>query len=474
MVVKFILKSLFLTNGCKEMNIKPHKILEKELTNQLKTGKMKDRNKTSLLPDYLFEKLPKDLKAITQNYKGRERDMVLLSCLGVISSCLPNYYGVYDGHDVAVNLYIMIIAPPASGKGVIKNSLELINRIDEEIRKRSLKEIDKVKKANTKESVNSPLPPVEHKIFPGNITSADFYQHLENSKHGALILESEADTISNMLKSDFGNYSDILRKAFHHEILSISRKTEKLYGRINNPKLSMVISGTPDQLQPLIKSRDNGLFSRFILYNFDEVSPFKNVFEKNDKSYVNDFKKLEQKLFEFYGFYRKDGRQILFKLDKDQEAYFTKIFSDINDKYVQNFDQNFLPNIRRHAFMCFRLMMIISLLRNIDNLIESKEENAIVKCENSDIELSIDLIKRLLDHCYHSYVTLGGATNSTTLQDKTFLKKLESNFTSQQAYEIGKILGIKKRVVDDKIRQFLDKNLISRVKKGHFKKHLKK
>lgn len=435
---------------------------------------MEDRNKTSLLPDHLFEKLPEDLKAITQNYEGRERDMILLPCLGVMSCCLPNYYGVYDGDDVTANLYVMIIAPPASGKGVIKNSLDLISRIDEEIRKRSLKEIDKVKKANKKESVNSPLPPIEHKIFPGNITSADFYQHLENSKHGALILESEADTISNMLKSDFGNYSDILRKAFHHETLSISRKIEKLYCRIIKPKLSMVISGTPDQLQPLIKSRDNGLFSRFILYNFDEVSSFKNVFEKNDKNYVNDFQKLEQKLFEFYGFYRKDGRQILFKLDKDQEEYFIKIFSNINDKYEQSFDKNFLPNIRRHALICYRLMMIISLLRNIDNLIKSKEGNAVVKCENSDIDLSVELIKCLIDHCYHSYVTLGGATNSTTLQDKTFLKKLGSNFTSQEAYEIGKSLGIKKRVVIDKIRQFQDKNLISRVKKGHFKKHLKK
>lgn len=435
---------------------------------------MKDKNKTGLLPDELFEKLPADLKAITQNYKGRERDMVLLSCLGVISCCLPNYYGIYDGEDITTHLYVMIVAPPASGKGVIKNSLELINGIDKQIRKECSKKIDAVKKSNRKDDSNLPIPPVEHKIFPGNITSADFYQHLENSKHGALILESEADTISNMLKSDFGNYSDILRKAFHHEPLSISRKIEKLYCRINKPKLSMVISGTPDQLQPLIRSRDNGLFSRFILYNFDEVASFKNVFEKKDKSFLNDFKKLERKLFEYYGFYRKGENRILFKLEKKQEEHFIKIFSDINDKYEKRFDTNFLPNIRRHALICYRLMMIISLLRKIDHLVKNIKDKAVVKCKNEDIVLSVELINSLLDHCYYSYVTLGDATDSIALLDKSFLKSLELNFTTQEAYGVGKKLGFNKRVVDDKIRQFINKKLICRVKKGHYKKSFKK
>ena len=101
---------------------------------------------------------------------------------------------------------------------------------------------------------------------------------LGSSEHGLLIMESEADTLSNMLNNDWSNYSDVLRKAFHHEPISISRKIEKIFEEINQPKLSMVISGTPNQLQPLIKSKDNGLFSRFIVYSFDEIAEFKNVF----------------------------------------------------------------------------------------------------------------------------------------------------------------------------------------------------
>ena len=40
------------------------------------------------------------------------------------------------------------------------------------------------------------------------------YAYMGSSKHGLLIMESEADTMSNMLNNDWSNYSDVLRKAF--------------------------------------------------------------------------------------------------------------------------------------------------------------------------------------------------------------------------------------------------------------------
>ncbi|HAO05422.1 MAG TPA: hypothetical protein DCQ50_00250 [Chryseobacterium sp.] len=46
----------------------------------------------------------------------------MLSSLGILSNCLPNIKGNYDGDSVYPNLYILIIAPPASGKGVMNYS----------------------------------------------------------------------------------------------------------------------------------------------------------------------------------------------------------------------------------------------------------------------------------------------------------------------------------------------------------------
>ena len=53
------------------------------------------------------------------------------------------------------------------------------------------------------------------------LSTAEMYSFLGSSEHGLLIMESEADTLSNMLNNDWNNYSDVLRKAFHHEPISI-------------------------------------------------------------------------------------------------------------------------------------------------------------------------------------------------------------------------------------------------------------
>ena len=79
------------------------------------------------------------------------------------------------------------------------------------------------------------------------------------------MMESEADTLSIMMNNDWSNFNDVLRKCFHHEPLSIARKVEDIFVEISEPKLSVIISGTPGQLKPLLKSKENGLFSRFLI-----------------------------------------------------------------------------------------------------------------------------------------------------------------------------------------------------------------
>ena len=54
-----------------------------------------------------------------------------------------------------------------------------------------------------------------------------------------------ADTLSNVFKQEWGSYSDLLRKAFHHERVSSSRKENNKFTEVINPKLSIALSGTP-------------------------------------------------------------------------------------------------------------------------------------------------------------------------------------------------------------------------------------
>ena len=95
-------------------------------------------------------------------------------------------------------------------------------------------------------------------------------KHLENvdcgGSPGSERFESEADTLGVMMDKEWANFSDSLRKAFHHETISYLRKTNNEHIQIENPRLSILLSGTKSQLHKLIPDVENGLLSRFIFY----------------------------------------------------------------------------------------------------------------------------------------------------------------------------------------------------------------
>jgi hypothetical protein len=77
------------------------------------------------IPDQIYDILPPTLKEACNVFKGRERDVFFTSALSVISGGLHNVSGLYANDKVFPNLFSMIIAPPASGKGVMKYSRQL-------------------------------------------------------------------------------------------------------------------------------------------------------------------------------------------------------------------------------------------------------------------------------------------------------------------------------------------------------------
>ena len=57
-----------------------------------------------------------------------------------------------------------------------------------------------------------------------------------------------------------------MRKAFDHDRLSYNRRTDHEYREVKKTYLSVLLSGTPSQVKPLIPTAENGLFSRQVFY----------------------------------------------------------------------------------------------------------------------------------------------------------------------------------------------------------------
>ena len=320
------------------------------------------------LSEEIYQNLPGFLQNLTAPFTDRERDIVLLSSLGVLSNTLSHVYGKYGGASVSAHLYVMILAPAASGKGVMNYSRLLINKIDNHVLHRSYKAQKEWKEKKKNEETDlGPFPPLELKVIPGNISSADLYDKIKNSHHGGIIIESEADTLNAIMKQDFGDFSDVLRKAFHHEDLSISRKTEKRHDKISSPKLSILLSSTPDQLDPFIKSTSNGLFSRMVYYYFNEIGEFKEVFSEHTEDPNQLFRTAGDHLFDLYGELTKRETPLKFMFTSDQIAIFQSEMTNIFEIVCREKELDSTSTVKRHGLILFRMAMILTVLRKKEN-----------------------------------------------------------------------------------------------------------
>ena len=119
-------------------------------------------------------------------------------------------------------------------------------------------------------------------LIAGNNTGTGILQNIMDANGTGFICESEADTLSTAIGSDYGHWSDTLRKAFDHDRLSYNRRTDQEYREIKKSYLSVLLSGTPAQVKALIPSAENGLFSRQLFYYMPGIWQWVSQFTTGD------------------------------------------------------------------------------------------------------------------------------------------------------------------------------------------------
>ncbi|WP_460614303.1 DUF3987 domain-containing protein [Hymenobacter seoulensis] len=213
---------------------------------------------------------------------------MLLGALAVLSGCFPAVGGTYNRRQFGLNLFAFIIAPAASGKGTLAWARRLAwphhKALTEASRAARLDfdaELAAFRNAGkAKASLTPPLaaPPAYKMLYlPGNTTAAALLTALAENDGRGIICETEADTLTGALGSDFGNFSDVLRKSFQHEPISLLRKTDRQHLDLARPALSIALTGTPGQLPRLVPSAEDGLVSRFLFYTFAQTPTWQDV-----------------------------------------------------------------------------------------------------------------------------------------------------------------------------------------------------
>ncbi|NYJ26616.1 DUF3987 domain-containing protein [Allomuricauda sp. ARW1Y1] len=418
------------------------------------------------IKESVYESLPIILKQGMETFEGRERDVILMSSLAVLSGCLPNITGVYDDKKYFSNLYLLILAPPASGKGRMNIAALLAERIHAKIKSDSQAAIDKYKSEN-KGNLKG-CPKLDVKIVPGNVSSAKLYTHLKVSKNGIVMIESEADSISAMLKQEWGDFSDVLRKAYHHEKISLSRETDDKFIEVFNPKLSLVLSGTKNQLKPLLQSHENGLFSRFLYYYFNDGTEWKDVAPRKEDSIdrMQTFQQIGDSIYDLYQTLITNNRTISFELTNKQWDELNSTLGYANYLLNKNGKISFLSSVKRHGLMLFRLAMILSTLRKHKTVFNSEK----LVCEDVDFQIAKNIVKTLLDHALTVFELFENKALGLTIKDYSTLANLPYQFERGQAIAIGRDLDIPERTMDYFLNRMLNKKVLIRIKPGFYRK----
>ena len=453
-------------------NIKIH--IEKPIVNK-EVPEVKTE-KTPVFPSHIYDTLPLFLKdCIKPATTNEERDILLLGTLTTLSACLPTIYGIYDGKKVMANLYLFVTAPASAGKGRLTQCKQLVQPIHKLKREQSTlmkKEFEaslvsyNLEKGKNPNAEKPAKPPERMLFIPANNSTTGVFQLLFDNNGEGLIFETEGDTLAQAFKSDYGNYSDGFRKAFHHETISYYRRTDREYVDIDNPCLSTVLSGTPKQVSALIPNAENGLFSRFMFYYMNITPIWKNVFEIQSENGLDDYyNALGLQFLEFYKALNNNPR-IQITLSQNQQIQFNAFFSKIQTKYLNVQTDDYLATVRRMGLIAFRLMMLITTLR----IMEDGDCSTIRECEDIDFQNVLDLVAILTQHSSKVFNDLPAETPVATRTNRKekFLEMLTETFTTADYLAIAERLTIPHKTAEGYITAFTKAGLIHREMNGKY------
>ena len=167
------------------------------------------------------------------------------------------------------------------------------------------------------------------------------------------------------MKSDYGNYSDVLPKTFHHELVSLSRRKDREYCEVANPRVSVALAGTPEQVRRLIPDAESGLMSRFCFYIIRFKRGIRNVFATSDISQSKNamFKLLGDKFCHLHEEFVRQGNYS-FSLPSDLQEQFIEYLSRVNEECCDEVDNKMQGVVRRMGLIAYRIMMVLTAVRH--------------------------------------------------------------------------------------------------------------
>lgn len=394
------------------------------------------------------------LKLLSTFDSEDERNILSRAALVAFSGVLTNVAGTYDGRIVFPNLYLGVVAPPASGKGVIGYARALLESVDDYYL--GLNPGDYHAKTAYEAGMRVfglpaiPFPPnaLYQKPVPlvaADITKAMLLQQLQaNYGSPTVLIHDEIDALVAAMGGEHGKgLSAVLRAGFQNETLSQQLKTKFEHLVIKEPKVAVALAGTPEQMRNLIGQVENGLFSRFLLYFTSESVGWRPLSPDSTagmarRSAISDLQKLVLNLHLF-----QLQHPLVVELTDDQWNELNHFGEKATATVAVTKGEELLALVKRHALMLFKVCMVLTALRRADE----RGAESVRKVDTRDFEMAKKIVASSLESSL-AFASEKLLKTKGLTPYQTLYKALPNTFERKKAIEVGSKLGMSPRTVD--------------------------
>lgn len=464
-----------------------------------------------------LEDLPAFLAPIYEVHDNSvDRDKMLLGALNIISGlmggangtadCHCGIYGLYDARRVYAPLYNIVYGAAGSSKGEIAFCKRIAAPVKQEMRRQYEYEKQQYEqqmaqyeaqgkgKAKADRGEAPKEPPYRDPFVPGNSSSSAVYRAMDANGGWGMMFETEADTVSAMIASDYGNYSDLMRKAHHHEPISMNRVTDRIHIDIDEPKLSVFLTCTPGQLSALFtaSSFENGLGSRILFYEMpEEKATFHDVFARKDEPLEETYRRMGDAFLPLYHELReRKDSPLQFVMSSAQQQQFLAAFGSMLHEQSGMLGNGITAFIYRLALEGFRYAMVLTALRRLSEWtaipVTQKEggifrpdERALV-CDDRDFRSAMTIVGSLVNHTTRVYAVLAKENDnpfakigvSLSAEEQRVYRSLpETEFKSSDFKAVAQRVDISLRSAERMLSKFCNVyRIISPVRRGFYRK----
>lgn len=430
---------------------------------------------------------------------AHQRDVLLLGMLNVIGCTLaPHVRTLYGKGWIRPVLQTFVVAPPASGKSVMAWCRHFVEPLHERIRssvEREMKAYHAEKRqydqlGREKANHEEPVPPPNRMfLIPGDNSSTGIAQNVIDSGGHGLIVETEADTVSAALGTDYGKWSHLLRRFYDHDRISYNRRLNGEYRETVQTLVGLLLSGTPAQVAPLIPSAENGLFSRNVFYYMPAVRTWKDQFG-NSGTGIDMRRHMRRHGEEWLHVLDWIGQQgmVELSLSAEQQADFNARFARLFQRVQEGCEMDMASSVIRLASNVLRMLMVIAVLRHVEGGMRDFEPAAGLTTENlkdgivgsrrltvrpGDFEAVMQLVEPLFRHATHilSFLQQQTVRNRNASDREALLASLPVEFTRQEWQRGAELLHVPAATSASWLYRLTKQGILLRMPgKGRFRK----